>query len=349
MAVNSQPEEPGRNLQRLGLAAILLLAALLRVPFLSSIPNGFYSDEASTGYDAYSILQTGRDQYGEFLPLLTRSFGDYVEASYRYVAIPFIAVFGLNEFSTRLPSAVAGILTIGALYWLVRICFNTQTALIASLLLAISPWHIQFSRCAVRAILLPLLFCLGLALFVKGLRRSKFIYLSAATFSICLYTYSSARVFLPLFLLGLCLIFRTDLWKIRKAALMSGLLFLAAFVFLFTSWITPEGMARARLTLISDPGKIALNSLSYFSPGFLFLTGDPNLRHSPRGVGQLHYFELITVALGSGFCLSEGGGRIRSGGSGSFCIRFRQRSRHQNTLCALSWAVPCLPYCPVLA
>ena len=130
MAVNSQPEEVGRNFQRFELAAILLLAALLRVPFLSSVPNGFYSGEASTGYDAYSILQTGKDQYGEFLPLLTRSFGDYVEASYRYVAIPFIAVFGLNEFSTRLPSAVIGVLTIGALFSLVKIYFNTQTALI---------------------------------------------------------------------------------------------------------------------------------------------------------------------------------------------------------------------------
>lgn len=88
MAVNSQPEEAGRNFQRLELAAILLLAALLRVPFLSSVPNGFYSVEASTGYDAYSILQTGKDQYGEFLPLFMRSFGDYVEASYRYVMSP---------------------------------------------------------------------------------------------------------------------------------------------------------------------------------------------------------------------------------------------------------------------
>ena len=77
------------NKDRVFLIGILLVAALLRIPYLSSYPVGFHADEASMGYDAYSLLKTGRDQYGEFLPLHTRSFGDYDEALYRYFAVPF--------------------------------------------------------------------------------------------------------------------------------------------------------------------------------------------------------------------------------------------------------------------
>ncbi len=283
---------------RFFLPVILLLAALLRVPFLSTIPNGLYADEASTGYDAYSILNTYRDQYGEFLPLFARSFGDYVEALYRFLVVPSVGVLGLNEFSVRLPAALIGISTVWILYSLVKALFNAQTARLAALLLAISPWHIQFSRCGFRAILLPLFFCLALLLFLKSLRKPVYIFPSAIAFAVCLYTYSFARVFVPLFMVGLLFMFWRELWKIRKQALLSAILFLCIFVPLFRFWISPEGMARAGISLITDPSSIVLNYVSYFNPWFLFFGGDPNPRHSPLNVGQLHYFELVTVPVG---------------------------------------------------
>jgi 4-amino-4-deoxy-L-arabinose transferase-like glycosyltransferase len=175
------------------------LAFLLRVIFLGTIPNGFYCDEASDGYDAYSILQTGCDRYGEFLPLFLKGFGnDYRESIYVFLTLPFIKFFGLNELATRFPAAVIGTLTVITVYYLAKECFNNKVGLIAALFLAISPWHIQFSRIAFRAILLPWLFCLGVLFFAKSFRTPKYLPLSSLFFALSLYTYSSARVFVSL-------------------------------------------------------------------------------------------------------------------------------------------------------
>src|SRR5437868_4259461 len=90
------------------LICITLFAGILRLWRLDTVPAGFNIDEAAFGYNAYSILKTGKDEYGTFLPLSLKSFGDYKAAGYAYIDIPFIALFGLNEFSVRLPSAILG-------------------------------------------------------------------------------------------------------------------------------------------------------------------------------------------------------------------------------------------------
>ena len=123
------------------LLLIIILAVFFRLCFLGTNPNGLSVEEASAGYDAYSMLLTGSDRYGDFLPIFARSFDDYIEAIYRYFDIPFIAIFGLNEFSTRLPAAMIGTLTVIIIYYLVKEAFNNnKIALFSALLLAISPW-----------------------------------------------------------------------------------------------------------------------------------------------------------------------------------------------------------------
>ncbi|MDA0710207.1 MAG: hypothetical protein O3B73_08360 [bacterium] len=78
---------------------ILFIAALFRLPFLAANPISVHADEASSGYDAYSIWETGKDQHGEFFPLFARSFGEYNEALHRYILAPSVALFGLNAFA----------------------------------------------------------------------------------------------------------------------------------------------------------------------------------------------------------------------------------------------------------
>ncbi len=289
------------------LIIILGLAFLLRVIFLGTIPNGFYCDEASNGYDTYSILQTGRDRYGEFLPLFLKGFGnDYRESIYVFLTLPFIKFFGLNELATRLTAAVIGTITVITVYYLAKECLSNKVGLIAALFLAISPWHIQFSRIAFRAILLPWLLCLGVLFFAKSFRKPKYLSLSSLFFALSLYTYSSARVFVSLFVLGLSIIFWQHLWRHRVQTLMALILFLLIFIPLFIVWISPEGMVRVRAVEIeTNPVNIIHNYLSYVSPNFLFFKGDPNLRHSPEHIGELHYFELVTVPLGIFFLLRE--------------------------------------------
>ena len=95
---------------------ILLLAGFLRFWKLGTIPPHLTPDEASLGYNAFSVLKTGKDEFGEFLPIIFKSFGDYKPGLYVYFTIPSVLIFGLNEFSVRLPSAIAGVVAILLLY-----------------------------------------------------------------------------------------------------------------------------------------------------------------------------------------------------------------------------------------
>ena len=284
---------------KLYLVVILVLATILRVLWLDVIPNGFFCDEASNAYDSFSLLHTLRDQHGAFLPFFTRSIDDYREALYAFFTIPFIQVFGLNEFAARLPAAVIGVATVWIFYYLVQELFNRQIALVAALMLAMSPWHIQFSRIAFRAILIPFLFCLALLFFAKSFRQSKYLPLSALCFAFSLYTYASARVFVPLFMLGLVIIFWRHFWIHKLETIVALVLFGVIFVPLVIFWLSPEGMSRANATgLEADLGVIFKYYLSYFHPKFLFFSGDPITRHSPAKIGELYYFEIITVIWG---------------------------------------------------
>ena len=288
-----------RKYSIISLSIILVIATLLRVLWLGTIPNGFFCDEASNAYDSYCILNTLRDQHGAFLPFFTRSIDDYREALFIYLGIPFIKLFGLNEFAARLPAAFTGILTVLVFYYLVKELCDRKTALIASLLLALSPWHIQFSRIAFRAILIPLLFCLALFLFIKSFEKPKYLPISALIFGFSLYTYASARVFVPLFMLGLVIIFWRHFWTNKQQTIVALILFSFIFLPLFLFWISPEGLSRAKGTgLELDPIVIGKYYLSYFNPQFLFFEGDYIPRHSAAKIGELYYFEIFTVIWG---------------------------------------------------
>lgn len=286
------------NLQVIILFLVIITAFVLRVLLLDQIPAGLNSDEASTGYDAFSLLKTGRDQFGQFLPLFPRSFGDYNEGLYRYLCLPFVAVFGLHEWTIRLPAALIGAFTVLVLFLFVKHVAGYKEALISSLLLAFSPWHLQFSRTGLRAIVLPFALILALYFFNKFKDNPKNLLLSSFLFVLSLYTYSSARVFIPLLLLVIFALNRKELISIKQYTVPAGIIFSLGFLLLFSFWITPEGMARARATLQLDLLASVKNYFSYFSPEFLFISGDGNLRCSPAGTGQLYLFELLTVPFG---------------------------------------------------
>src|SRR3989304_8478183 len=90
------------------LSLVFIGAFLLRIVGLSSYPVGFTQDEAGLGYDAYSLLLTGKEQWGKSFPLVLRSFGDFKMPLYSYLAIPSVYLFELNEFSVRFPNAILG-------------------------------------------------------------------------------------------------------------------------------------------------------------------------------------------------------------------------------------------------
>ena len=284
------------------LILIIFLGAALRILFLAQAPNTFSTDEASNGYDAYCILLTMRDRYGDFLPIFLTGFNDSRESLYILLTIPFIKIFGLNEFAVRLPAAIAGTLNIIVIYYLAKEVFKkNQIAIYAALFFAINPWSIFFSRIAFRANLLPLIFSLAVLFFLKSFTKPNYLIFSSLFFGLSLYTYSAARVFVPLFVLGLVIIYWGQLWAIKGKMAVALLIFLGILFFLLQFWITPTGMARAKETgLETNIFKIILNYLSYFDPIFLFFYGDSNSRRSVTsfGIGEFYLWEIFTILPG---------------------------------------------------
>src|SRR6266705_1449855 len=162
------------------LIGIIMLAAILRFWQLGHVPVSPDWDEVALGYDAYSIIHTGRDEFGKFLPVVLRSFDDYKPALYTYLTIPFVYVFGLSVFAVRVPSAIFGVLAVLATYFLAKELFrNHSIALIAALLMAISPWSLQFSRVGFEANVGDALNVFAALFFVKALKRPWLFILSA--------------------------------------------------------------------------------------------------------------------------------------------------------------------------
>ena len=281
----------------LALAAIMALASLIRLYRLADIPNGFSPDEASYGYNGLSLLLTGKDRFGHAFPLFTDNFGDLISTSYMWLTVPAIALFGLDEFAVRLPAALIGIATVFVLYKLGSVVAERWVGLLAALMLAISPWHVQVSRYAERSPLLPLCFCLGLWFFLRAEGGRKLVW-SALCLGLCFYTYAAARVFAPLFIGGVALLYQRELRAAGREALWALGVLVVLALGAVPHWLSSAGMARANYLLEFAPLTWLGNYLSYFSPGYLFLHGDLELRHSLLGMGQLHLFELVTVPLG---------------------------------------------------
>ena len=209
------------------LLGIVTLATVLRLWQLGSVPPSPDWDEVALGYDAYSIIHTGRDEFGKFLPVVLRSFDDYKPALYAYLTIPSILIFGLNTFAVRFPSAVFGIISVIAVFFLIRELFEEYKykdylALISSFLLAISPWSIQFSRVGFESNVGDALNLLMVLFFVKGIKKPRLLFLSVFFAGMSIYVYQSEKVFTPLLALALVIIFWKKLFAINKKYLLSA-------------------------------------------------------------------------------------------------------------------------------
>ena len=183
------------NVQLWLLLAIVVFAAVLRIWGIGQFPAGLNADEAAIGYNAYSLIQTGKDEYGNWFPLSFTSFGDYKPGLYFYIVLPFVATFGLNEFAVRLPSALLGIGTIILIYFLAKQMFHNKWIGISSaFLLAITPWHIAFSRGSWETNAATFFITLGIYLFIKKVAEPKYLFFSLISFLVSTYIYQSPRL-----------------------------------------------------------------------------------------------------------------------------------------------------------
>lgn len=181
------------------LLAILVIGVVVRVAARQSVPNGFHNDEASLGWDAYSILELGVDRHGIAYPAFLIGWGSGMNALAAYLAMPFIAVFGLTEGAVRAVNLLSGLASLPVFYLLLRRTAGVPTALFGVFLLAISPWHIMMSRWALESNLLPGVFLLAVWLLVKGTERARYVAAAGVCFALCLYAYGTAYFAVPLF------------------------------------------------------------------------------------------------------------------------------------------------------
>ena len=332
---------------------IVSFAGVIRFYNISSMPVSLYWDEAAIGYNAYSIAQTGKDEYGIAHPVLFKSFNDYKASGYIYLTALAVRFFGLNEFSIRFWSAFLGTMTVFLSYFLTvallhllsqesnttsktEKVFYTQKkniGLFTAFLLAISPWHIQFSRVGFEANVAVFFIVLGSWLLLENIQKAgKTFILATLCFALSFYFYRSVYVFTPLFLLGNIVIFRNDLFRQRKNSYLwfGILIFLVIFIPFFPTMLSNQGMVRARQTSVftvpfedlmqaaitrkklGDPkwaqivynrrvvytGEIIKDYLLHFTPEFLFIQGDSNARHRTFGFGVMYLWEAPFLLFG---------------------------------------------------
>ena len=325
-----------KYLQKYAFLAVLLVAFFLRFYGLGATPPSLYWDEVSQGFNSYSVLKTGYDEHHEYLPLARfQAFGDYKAPTYIYLDVIPILLFGQTEFAVRLPSAFFGTLTILVAYFLALLIFADSKnkkliAITSSLMLAVSPWHIQLSRVAYEANIATFFTVLGILLFFLALRKNiNFLILSVLSFVVGFYSFNAHRIFIPLLVVLLVVIYRKFLLaNFKKVILFAlfGLILLIPFMIYLKS---PESRLRFKeVNIFSDSsvveesnklnvqdnnsliGKVAHNrrvlySLSYvkhyfdfFNPTYLFFKGDVNPRFSTLDTGELYLFTFPFIILG---------------------------------------------------
>lgn len=246
-----------KNLKLLLLFLIFLLASFLRLYKLGSFPSGVNSDEVAIAYDAYSILKTGRDQWGEFLPItFFKSFGDYKLPLHFYLTIPSILLFDLNEFSARFPSALLGILTVMLAYFLTQELFKkekfvNQLTLLTTFIMAVNPWHVVLSRTGHEITTSVFFIVLGMWLFLK--KHPLFL----LAFFLGFYTYHTSRVFILLLLPLIIFFYWRQFPKKRPRIYLGFYLFFILLPFLITFFSSP-GQAR----LIQTTGVLKIGMLN---------------------------------------------------------------------------------------
>lgn len=314
---------------------ILLLGFLLRTVNIQNNPPSLYGDELTIVYDAYSILKTGRDQTGAFLPL-TFSMGAGRPALYVYLSIPFVAIFGPSALGVRALSILSGMGIIFLTFILARKLFNEKIAAAASLITAVSPWEIALSRGGFEAHFALFLALLGIYFFIKAKERPLFYIYSALSFGLTLHTYPTYKVSLLTFI-PLLFYFQKekDFVRYSKKYFAFGIIVFLILGFLsfsqtfiggsetrffninifsqakinseieqkinFERHITnlPGSISKYFHNKRVEYGKIFLeNYLQNFSMDFLFIHGDRNPRQNMATMGEFYFIDSIFILIG---------------------------------------------------
>jgi 4-amino-4-deoxy-L-arabinose transferase-like glycosyltransferase len=279
---------------------IFLLFIFTRFYKINEIPPSVYWDEASIGYNAFSISQTGKDEWGDFLPLHFRAFGEFKLPVFIYATVPFVKIFGLTQFAIRLPAILFSLGVVFMTFLIARKLSRSVTAgLFSGLFITISPWFFIFSRTGYEATAGLMFYLLGIYLFLNYQRKWT-ILLSIISFILSMYSYNTFRALAPstiilLLILGCNIkqLFRKHLLEIILAVVLLTL----SAIPIYKLYKYDAGGARFQ-TVGSTFDALLPNYLSHFNPVFFFTKGDINLRSQQKDFGQLIILDILLIPLG---------------------------------------------------
>ena len=280
------------------LVIICIVFITTRLYKIGEIPPSVYWDEASIGYNAYSISQTGKDEWGDLLPIHFRAFGEFKLPVYIYSVVPFVKIFGLNEFSVRIPAVLFSLGVVILTYLLnKKLTGKDWTALISSFFIAISPWFFIFSRTGYEATAGVMFYLLAIYVFLYT--KNKFsILFSTIFFILSAYSYNSFRIIAPITMVLLFFLnvrnFTANVGKSKLSIGLSTVILILAVVPIYKLYAYDAGANRLQVVRSSN---YIQNYLSHFNLDFL-LKGDKNLRSQQPDFGQLYLPEIILFLIG---------------------------------------------------
>lgn len=246
---------------------VLALGLFVRLWLFGEIPGGVNQDEAFAAWEAWSILESGKDSAGYAFPVYLTAWGSGMNALESYLMLPFIAVFGLETWAIRLPQLITGLLSLWVMYLLARDMLGRRMGLWCLFMLAICPWHVLLCRWGLESNLAPGFMLFGLYFFYRGLSDGRFFLLSGLMYGLSLYAYATIWPFVPFIILAQLLYclgkgrLKADRWLLA-GALPLGLLALPLLLFLGVNWGLMEEIC---LPFMSIP------KLLYFRSGELGL------------------------------------------------------------------------------
>ncbi|MBI2196449.1 glycosyltransferase family 39 protein [Candidatus Daviesbacteria bacterium] len=290
------------------LALICALLLFTRFYKITEIPPSVYWDEASIGYNAYSIAQNGKDEWGETFPIHFRAFGEFKLPVYIYATVLSVKIFGLNELSVRLPAVLFSLGAVVIIYFLTkRLSGSERTGILASFIFSVSPWYFIFSRTGYEATAGLMFYLLAIYLFLFNNRNSLYIFFSVLSFILSAYSYNSFRIVAPLTIIILIFYELKNLKYLLSKAIPPIILSLVILIFslvpIYRLYVYDVGASRLQVVGTTSSSFIK-NYFSHFSLDFLLLNGDKNPRSQQPGFGQLFLPEAALLLFGLLYLIS---------------------------------------------
>lgn len=254
--------------------AVIFLGCFARLIYIDIYPVGLNQDEASSAYDAWSVLNYGIGRNEESYPVHFIAWGSGQNALYAYLMIPFIQILGLTNLAIRLPMALIGCISLLVFYHFMKYAFNDKKALIFTFIFAIFPWHLMKSRWGLESNLFPDLILWATYALYYGITNKKnwCIWLSSIIFGLSTYSYGTSYFYVPVAILLIYIsLIKMKKFTIKQALINLMIITLVALPMILFVLINYFDLNTIHLGPITIPklGTVRFEEITFLNSGIL--------------------------------------------------------------------------------